>query len=134
VQPPRMVARRDEQQRRSVRADAVCGEQAGGAGGHKRGDEIVEALELAVEEGGAPSQFAQRDPGGVADDVWLRRLIYPAFVAAAAPGRCSADTTCRVMTCLMPSMRRPARSVELNAASTSGLASWRLMIWGCVTL
>lgn len=68
---------------------------------------------------------------------WLRRLIYPAsaaFVAAAARGWCSADTILRIMTCLMPSTRKPARSVGLNAACTSGLASWRLVIWGCVTL
>ena len=32
---------------------------------------------------------------------WLRRLIYPAFAAAAVPGRCSADTTRRIITCLM---------------------------------
>ena len=68
---------------------------------------------------------------------WLRRLIYPAFaafVAAAARGWCSAEATRRIMTCLMPSTRKPARSMGLNAASTSGLASWRLVIWGLVTL
>ncbi len=65
---------------------------------------------------------------------WLRRLIYPAFMAAAARGWCWADTTRRIMTCLMPSMRKPARSMGLNAASASGLASWRFMIWGLVTL
>ena len=32
-------------------------------------DELVEALELAVEELRAPSQLPQRDPGGIADDV-----------------------------------------------------------------
>jgi hypothetical protein len=67
---------------------------------------------------------------------WLRRLIYPAFAAlaaGAAPGRCAADATRSNMTCLMPSMRKPARSRGLNAACTSGLASGRLMNWGCVT-
>ena len=66
---------------------------------------------------------------------WLRRLLYPVFAAlaaAAAPGRCAADATRSNMTCLMPSMRKPARSKGLNAACTSGLASWRLMNWGCV--
>jgi hypothetical protein len=68
---------------------------------------------------------------------WLWRLIYPAFtafVAAAARGWCSAEATRRIMTCLMPSTRKPARSMGLNAACTSGLASWRLVIWGLVTL
>ena len=36
-------------------------------GGDERDDELAEAPELAVEEGGAPSQLAQRDPGGVSD-------------------------------------------------------------------
>jgi len=36
-------------------------------GGDKGEDELVEALELAVEELGAPSQLAQRDPGGIPD-------------------------------------------------------------------
>jgi hypothetical protein len=58
---------------------------------------------------------------------------YPAFAAAAGPGRCSADSTRRIITCLMPSMRKPARFMRLNAACTSGLASWRLMTWGWVT-
>ena len=51
------------------RADAVQGEQAGGAGGHQGDDELVQARELAVGELRAPPQFPQRDPGGVADDV-----------------------------------------------------------------
>jgi hypothetical protein len=33
----------------------------------------------------------------------------------------------------MPRMRKPARSMGLNAACTSGLASRRLMTWGWVT-
>jgi hypothetical protein len=36
---------------------------------HERGDELVEELELIVEELRAASQLAQRDAGGVADDV-----------------------------------------------------------------
>ena len=52
-----------------MRPDSVEGEQPGGVGGDERDDELVEALELGVEELGAPSQFAQRDAGGVADDL-----------------------------------------------------------------
>jgi len=37
--------------------------------GHQRDDELVEALQLAVKEFGAPSQLPQRDADGVADDV-----------------------------------------------------------------
>ena len=36
---------------------------------YQRDDELVEALELAVEELRAPAQFAQGDTDGVADDV-----------------------------------------------------------------
>ena len=50
-------------------ADSVEGEQAGGAGGHQRDDELVQALELAAEEPGAPPQLAQRDAGGVAGHI-----------------------------------------------------------------
>jgi hypothetical protein len=39
------------------------------SGGDQGDDELVEALELAVEEHGAPSQLAQRDPGGISGDV-----------------------------------------------------------------
>src|SRR5258708_4379225 len=59
----------DEQQRRGVGADAVEGEQARGAGGHEGDDELVEAVELAAGEFGAPAELPQRDAGGVADDV-----------------------------------------------------------------
>lgn len=59
---------------------------------------------------------------------------YLAFAVATAPGACLAEAIRRTMTCLMPSMRKPTRSMGLNAACTSGLASWRLMTWGCVTL
>jgi hypothetical protein len=64
-----MVSRRDEQQRRGIRADPVEGEQAGGAGGDQGDDELAGALELAVQEYRAPSQLAQRDPGRVTGDV-----------------------------------------------------------------
>ena len=69
AQPLRVVPGGDQEQGGGVGADAVQGEQAGGAGGDERDDELVEALELAVEELGAPAQLAQRDAGGVADDV-----------------------------------------------------------------
>ena len=52
-----MVSGGDEEQRGGVRADPVEGEQAGGAGGDEGDDEGVEAVELAVEELGAPAQF-----------------------------------------------------------------------------
>jgi hypothetical protein len=63
----RVVPGRDQEQGGGVRADAVQGEQGRGAGGHQRDDELVEALELAGWELGAPPQLAQRDAGGVAD-------------------------------------------------------------------
>jgi hypothetical protein len=69
AEPARVIPRGDEQQRRGVRADSVEGQQAGGAGGHERDDELVQALQLAVQELRAPSQLAQRNPGGVAGDV-----------------------------------------------------------------
>jgi hypothetical protein len=47
AQPFRVISGRDEQQRRGVGADPVDGEQAGSAGGHQRGDELV-----AVDQGG----------------------------------------------------------------------------------
>ena len=72
-----MVSRRDEQQRRGAGPDPVQGQEPGGAGGDERDDELVEALELAVQEHRAPSQFAQRDAGGVIGDV-----------AGAGPQRC----------------------------------------------
>jgi hypothetical protein len=39
----------DEQQRRGVWPDPVEGEQAESAGGHDGDDELIEALELAVQ-------------------------------------------------------------------------------------
>jgi hypothetical protein len=71
----------------------VQGEQAGGASGDERGNELVEALELAVEEFGAPAQLAQRDAGGGADDVAgpgrsdARPLTRPAAVCRANRAR-----------------------------------------------
>jgi hypothetical protein len=41
AQPPGVVSRRDEQQRRGVRPDSVEGEQTGGAGGDQRDDELL---------------------------------------------------------------------------------------------
>ncbi len=46
-------------------ADPVQGQKAWGAGGDEGSDELIEALELAVEELGAPPQLAHRDAGGV---------------------------------------------------------------------
>ena len=69
AQPAGVISGRDEQQRRGVGADPVEGEQAGGMGGHQRDYELVQALELAVQEPGAPPQLAQRDAGGVAGDI-----------------------------------------------------------------
>jgi hypothetical protein len=64
-----VVAGRDEQQRRGVRAEPVEGQEPGGTGGHERDDQLVQALELGIEELRAPSQFAQRDTDGIRDDV-----------------------------------------------------------------
>ena len=69
AQPLGVVPGRDQEQGGGVGADPVQGEQAWGTSGDERGDELVEALELPVEELGAPSQLAQRDASGVADDV-----------------------------------------------------------------
>ena len=66
AQPLGVVPGGDEQQRGGVGADAVQGEQARGTGGDQGADELVQALELAVEELGAAAQLPQRDAGGVA--------------------------------------------------------------------
>ena len=50
----RVVPGCDEQQRRGVGPDPVEGEKPGGAGGDERTDELIEALELAIEELRAP--------------------------------------------------------------------------------
>ena len=47
----------------AVRGPPVDGEQARGAGGHQRNDELVQADELAVQELGPPSLLPQRDTG-----------------------------------------------------------------------
>jgi hypothetical protein len=43
-----VISGRDEQQRRGARAEPVEGEQARGAGGDQRDDELVQAGELAA--------------------------------------------------------------------------------------
>src|SRR5205823_3301114 len=53
----------------SVRADAVQGEEAGGAGCDEGDDELIEAAELAVQELSAPPQLPQRDADGITGDV-----------------------------------------------------------------
>ena len=55
AEPSRVISRGDEQQRRSVRPDPGEGEQARSTGGDEGDDELIEALELAVQELGAPS-------------------------------------------------------------------------------
>ena len=64
-----MVPGGDEQQRGGVGTDPVQGEQARGAGSDEGDDELVQALELAVQELSASSQLAQRDADGIARDV-----------------------------------------------------------------
>jgi hypothetical protein len=59
----------DEQQRGGVGTDPVQGQKARGAGGDQGDDELVQALELATGELGAPSQLPQRDADGIAHDV-----------------------------------------------------------------
>ena len=55
AQPLRVIPGRDKQQRRGVGADPVEGEKAGGPGSDEGADELVEALELAVQELRAPA-------------------------------------------------------------------------------
>ena len=55
AQPLRVVPGGDQQQRGGIRADAVEGEQARGAGGDERDDELVEPVDLPVEELRAPA-------------------------------------------------------------------------------
>ena len=76
----------------------------GGAGGHQRDDELVEAVELAVQELRAPSQLAQRDAGGVAGDV-------AAGGAAATPAR----LTRAAGVCLANRARRSSGPVRTSA-------------------
>ena len=54
AQPLRVVPGGDQEQGGGVGADPVQGEQAGGPGGDERGDELIQALELGVEEFRAP--------------------------------------------------------------------------------
>jgi hypothetical protein len=44
AQPVRVIARGDQQQGRGVRADAVKAEEAGGAGGDQRDDQVIQPL------------------------------------------------------------------------------------------
>jgi hypothetical protein len=59
-QPAGVVPGGDEQHRGGVRADAEGAEQAGGAGGDQRDDQLVEAAELGAGELGAAAELAQR--------------------------------------------------------------------------
>ena len=80
AQPLRVVPGGDQEQGGGVGADTMQGEQPGGTSGDERADELIQVLELGVEEFRAPAQLAQRDAGGVADNVtWAG--------AAATPGR-----------------------------------------------
>ena len=69
AQPLRVVPGGDQEQGGGVGADPVQGEQAGGTSGDERADELIQALELGAGEFRAPARLAQRDAGGVADDV-----------------------------------------------------------------
>ena len=69
AQPLRVVPGGDQEQCGGVRADTMQGQQSGCPGGHERDDELTQALRLIIEELGAPPQFPQRDPGGVANDI-----------------------------------------------------------------
>jgi hypothetical protein len=70
AQPLRLISGRDEQQGCGVRTDAAEAEQARGAGGDERDDEVIEPVELAVGELDATAEFPQRDAdrvtGGIA--------------------------------------------------------------------
>jgi hypothetical protein len=67
-QPLGVVPSGDEQDRGGVGADAVQGDQARSMTGDQGPDEVIQALDLAAGELGAPPEFAQGDPGVVADD------------------------------------------------------------------
>jgi hypothetical protein len=64
-----MVPSGDQEEWGGLGANAGQGEQAGRAGGHQGDDQIVGALHLVIEELGAPSQFPQGEPGGIAGRV-----------------------------------------------------------------
>ena len=64
-----MIAGGDQQERGGVRADAVQGQQARRAFGDQRADQLIEAVQLAIEELGTAAELAQRDPGRVAGHV-----------------------------------------------------------------
>jgi hypothetical protein len=51
-----MITRRDEQQRGSVRADAIQAQRAWRPAGDERDDQLVQALELAGQELGSPPE------------------------------------------------------------------------------
>ena len=93
------------------RADAVQGEQAGGAGGDQRDDELVEALELAVEE------LARAGPARAARCGWRSRRRRRAG-AAATPARRPGQPA----VCLANRARRSSGPVRIRALA------W-LIVW-----
>jgi|SRR5712691_2000741 len=90
-----MVPGGDQELGGGVVADAVQGQQAGGAGGHERDDQLIEALELAVEELHAPRQalLGELRAGPAAHDAHLTGPVAceaAARAASAGPGSASA--------------------------------------------
>ena len=64
-QPPGVVAGGDQQHGGGVRADAVPGEQAGGAGGHQRHDELARGGRVCW-----PGNWARRPSSRKDSRVW----------------------------------------------------------------
>jgi hypothetical protein len=66
TEPFGVIPSGDQEQCGGLGAHAVEGGQARCADGHGRDDEVVQALDLAVQELAAPSRFRQGEPGGIA--------------------------------------------------------------------
>ena len=113
AQPLRVISGGDQEQGGGVGADTVQGEQARSASGDERGDELIQARELGVEELGAKAQLAQRDRG------WHSRRDRRAG-AAATPG----SLTRAAAACPANRARRSSAPVTI-----SDLA-W-LIVWVC---
>ena len=61
-----MIPGGDQQQRGGLRSHAIQGHQAWSARGDEGHDEVIQALDLAVQELRAPSQFPLGEAGGLA--------------------------------------------------------------------
>jgi hypothetical protein len=80
TQPVRVVTSGDEQNGGGIKPHAVKGQEARSALGDKGAQQRVEAADLILKPAGSPAQLAQRDAGGVADDI--ARSVRNAAVSA----------------------------------------------------